>query len=104
MPRLLTVVRVVVEAAVEAEYLAAAAELAAHRRARGGHFWVFRAGDDPGAFLEFTEAADVVTLTGDAAEAVLRARLRAVAPAPASDAAPWREVPLPSPATAAQGG
>lgn len=104
MPRLLTVVRVTVPAGAQDGYLAAAAELAAHRRARGAHFWVFRAGGDPDAFLEFTEGADPAALAGDAAEAALRARLRAVAPAPSPDATPWREVPLPVPATMTHGG
>lgn len=56
MPRALTVARVRVRAGGEAEYLAAARELAAIAARRGWHLWLFRRPEEPGLYLEFSES------------------------------------------------
>jgi hypothetical protein len=99
MPRTLSAARVRVPADRESEWLAVAAQLAALLQRRGHHLWVFRAEQDPGSWLEFTEAGDrdahrsVAERTVE--ELTLEARLRALATYERDASALWTEVPLP---------
>jgi hypothetical protein len=54
--RALSVSRVRVRPGAEAEYLAAARELAGLAGQRGWHLWVFRRPAEPGWYLEFSES------------------------------------------------
>ena len=103
MGRALTVARVRVAGALQAEYLSLLAEIDAIGRARGRHLWVFQSGTDPDLFLEFSEsgAVDDHRAVAPAAgrEAALEARLRELAPREASADALWHELPLPAHAT-----
>lgn len=97
MPRALTVARVTVPPAREAEYLADAAALAAELGRRGQHLWLFRHPDTPGCFLEFREAADGTTHAAVAPtpdEARLAARLDRVGTRAEGADDLWLEVPL----------
>ena len=83
MARTLTVSRVRVRAGGEAVYLAWVREVARLAEARGGHLWVFRHPDRPGAFLEFSESRSRESHRSlaerPADERVLEERIRAVA-------------------------
>jgi hypothetical protein len=97
--RVLTAARARVAAGHEAEYLGLLEVLAQRLAARGQHLWVFRARDEPGIFLEFTEARDEATHRArgpaDAEEAELEARLARLATYDESRDAHWDEIPLP---------
>ncbi len=84
MGRALTVARVRVAVSQQPEYFAVLAELDGLGRARGRHLWVFRSGDDPDLFLEFSESGAVqdhrVVARAEGREAMLEGRLRALAP------------------------
>jgi hypothetical protein len=96
--RVLTAARVRVAAGHEAEYLGLLEVLAQRLAARGQHLWVFRAREEPGIFLEFTEGRDEATHRtrgpADADEADLEARLARLASYDESRTARWDEVPL----------
>lgn len=103
MPRALTVVRVRVAVAQQAEYLELLGAIDTIGRTQGRHLWVFRSHTDPNLFLEFSESGDpsvhrtVAVAAGR--EAALETRLRELAPRDTSADALWHEVPLPSSAT-----
>jgi hypothetical protein len=101
--RALTVARVRVAGARQAEYLAVLGEIDAIGRARGRHLWVFRSGTDPELFLEFSESGAMVdhraVATAAGREAALEIRLRELAPRDASADALWHELPVPAHAT-----
>ncbi len=103
MGRALTVARVRVAAAREAEYLAVLSELESLGRVRGRHLWVFRSAREPGLFLEFSESGAmeehraVVPATGR--EAALEARLHELSERDPSSSELWHELPLPAHAT-----
>jgi hypothetical protein len=98
MARVLTAARVSVAAEHEAEYLGLLEVLARRLAARGQHLWAFRAREEPGVFLEFTEGRDEATHRSrgpaDAAEADIEARLARLARYDHSRHAQWDEVPL----------
>ena len=58
MPRALTLQRTIVPAGERARYLARCQARAAYYAKAGCRFWVFEEAALPGAFIEFTEAAD----------------------------------------------
>lgn len=97
MARALTVARVTVPTAREAEYLVTTGRLAALLQARGQHLWVFRRPELPGEFLEFLEAGSAASHSAVAptpAETALLRRLRELGTyAPGADAM-WLEVSL----------
>ena len=101
MPRVLTAVRVTVGPAQETEWLATVHALAARLVSRGMHLWVFRARDEAGAFLEFTEGKDDAQHRrhgpADAEEVGLERRLLELAHYPTTSVPVWEEVPTPSP-------
>jgi hypothetical protein len=101
--RALTVARVRVAVAQQAEYLAVLAEIDAIGRARGRHLWVFRSGAEPDLFLEFSESGALADHRAVAMaagrEAALESRLRELAPRDVSAEALWHELPLPAHAT-----
>lgn len=103
MGRALTVARVRVAPAQQAEYLAVLAELEALGRARGRHLWVFRSGADPNLFLEFSESGAVnehrTVAPATGREAVLEARLGDLAERESPPDGLWHEQPLPVHAT-----
>jgi hypothetical protein len=103
MARALTVARLRVAPARQAEYLAVLAELEALGRARGRHLWVFRSGSDPDLFLEFSESGAVehhrAVALAAGREAVLEARLRELGEHEPPVNELWHEVPLPAHAT-----
>ena len=103
MGRALTVARLRVAPARQAEYLAVLAELEALGRARGRHLWVFRSGNDPDLFLEFSESGAVehhrAVAPAAGREAVLEARLRELGARESSPDELWHELPLPAHAT-----
>ena len=100
MGRALTVARLRVAPARQAEYLAALAELEALGRPRGRHLWVFRSSTDPDLFLEFSESGAVehhrAVALAAGREAVLEARLRELGERESSPDELWHEVPLPA--------
>lgn len=86
MPRALTIQRSVVPVADRPRYLDRLRARLAHYTARACRFWVFEEAALPGAFVEFTEAADAATL----------AAAHAAAPeAPVDPARIYREVEFP---------
>ena len=99
MPRTLSAARVRVPADREPEWLATVARLATLLERRGQHLWVFRAEQDPGAWLEFSESADRAGHRSVAERTVeelsLEARLRELATYERDASALWAEVPLP---------
>jgi hypothetical protein len=101
--RALTVTRLRVAPARQAEYLAVLAELEALGRARGRHLWVFRNGSDPDLFLEFSESGAVehhrAVALAAGREAVLEARLRELGERESPPHELWHEMPLPAHAT-----
>lgn len=103
MGRALTVARVRVAPAQQAEYLAVLGELEVLGRAQGRHLWVFRSGSDPDLFLEFSESGAAerhrTVMPGTAPELALEARLRELAARDASAGELWHELPLPAPTT-----
>ncbi len=76
--RVLTMVERRVALAERTDYLAGLASTRAAASAVHAHFWVFERDDEPGHFVEFTEAADA-TLVASTHGGVLPAPL-------------WREV------------
>jgi hypothetical protein len=62
MPRTLSIQRSIVPAAERPKYLERLRTRKAHYEAAGCEFWVFEEAALPGAFIEFTEAADAVAL------------------------------------------
>ena len=103
MGRALTVARLRVAPARQAEYLAVLAELEAIGRARGRHLWVFRSGSDPDVFLEFSESGAVehhrAVALAAGREAALESRLRELAERESTPEELWHELPLPVHAT-----
>lgn len=103
MGRALTVARLRVAPAQQAEYLAVLGELEVLGRAKGRHLWVFRSGSDPDLFLEFSEsdAAERHRTVMPAAgpELALEERLRELAARDAAAGELWHEMPLPTPTT-----
>ena len=103
MGRALTVARLRVAPARQAEYLAVLAELEALGRPQGRHLWVFQSGTDPDLFLEFSESGAVehhrAVALAAGREAVLEARLRELGERESSPDELWHELPLPVPAT-----
>jgi len=95
--------RVRVAVAQQAEYLAVLAEIDTIGRARGRHLWLFRSGNDPDLFMEFSESSAVddhrAVAVAAGREAALEARLRELAPRDVSADVLWHEQPLPAPAT-----
>jgi hypothetical protein len=62
MPRTLSMQERRVSDAERADYLAALSARSSSASAAQAHFWVFEHARESGRFLEFTEAADAVTL------------------------------------------
>lgn len=98
MPGALTVSRVTVSAASEAEYLRLIAQLARLGETRGRHLWLFRAPGRPGAFLECSESrtreAHRTVATADEEETRLERRLRELANYAPDAWELWEEVAL----------
>lgn len=96
MARALTMRHLTVPSAREAEYLATIAALAKRHAERGQHLWVFRARDDAGAWLEFSEGPDDATHRAagpvDADEARLEAALAGIAHYHDDEGRRWDEV------------
>ena len=69
MPRALTIQRTIVPSAERAKYLARAKARAAYYAKAGCRFWIFEEAALPGAFIEFTEAKDRLTLSAAHADA-----------------------------------
>jgi len=63
MPRALTIQRSTVPSAERANYTKRLKALRSHYAAANCKFWVFEETSLPGAFVEFTEAADEQTLS-----------------------------------------
>ena len=63
MPRALTIQRSTVPSADRANYTKRLKALRSHYAAANCKFWVFEETSLPGAFVEFTEAADEQTLS-----------------------------------------
>lgn len=61
MARILSVARLSVPPARQAEYLAAIKDLAGLAARRGQHIWVFRSQNDPNTFLEFSESPSTMS-------------------------------------------
>lgn len=103
MGRALTVARLRVAPARQAEYLAVLAELELLGRPRGRHLWVFRSDTDPDLFLEFSESGAVeqhrAVMPAAGRELALESRLRELASREADSTALWHEQPLPVTAT-----
>lgn len=101
MARVLTVSRVRVPAASEADYVATLRALGRFASARGQRLWLFRSAEDPGLFIEFSESPTEMSHRAQASrlpeELKLEAHLqRTVTYAPdAWDL--WTEVPLEAP-------
>jgi hypothetical protein len=94
--RTLSVARVAVPPAAEAEYLRTLAELARLGERRGRRLWVFRSHARAGEFLECSESASADAHRGVASlpeeEERLEARLRALASYGADARELWEEV------------
>ena len=69
MPRALTIQRSTVPSAERANYTKRLKALRSHYAAANCKFWVFEETSLPGAFVEFTEAADEQTLSDAHAKA-----------------------------------
>lgn len=63
MPRFLTIHRATIPVGDRKQYLEKVRLRRAHYTAAGCNFWAFEEAGLPGAFVEFTEAADETTLT-----------------------------------------
>ncbi|HXQ29030.1 MAG TPA: hypothetical protein VN848_07160 [Gemmatimonadales bacterium] len=104
MARVLTVSRVRVPVAGEADYVATLRALGQFAAARGQRLWLFRSSRDPGLFIEFSESPTEMSHRAQASrlpeELKLEAHLqRTVTYAPdAWDL--WTEVPLEAPPAA----
>ena len=72
MPRALTLQRPIVPAAERARYLARCEERRKYYEGKKCRFWIFEEAQLPGAFIEFTEAADRDTLSAAHAGAPTR--------------------------------
>ena len=98
MPRALSVARVQVPPANEAEYLALLGELAVRLRSRGQSLWLFRHPERRDTFLEFSESATRdqhrSLVQQDEQETLLEARLRALASYAGDADDLWEEVSL----------
>jgi hypothetical protein len=96
MARVLTVSRVRVPAANEADYVATLRALGQLAETRGERLWLFRSATDPRLFIEFAESA---TETGRPQaplpeELALKAHLRGTVTYAPDAYDPWNEVPL----------
>src|SRR5688500_1543408 len=98
MARILSVARLAVHPARQAEYLAAIKDLASLAARRGQHIWVFRSQSDPNTFLEFSESPSTMSHRNVASRTPeeLRAeqRLHKVAGYQRDAAELWEEVQL----------
>jgi hypothetical protein len=105
MGRVLTISRVSVLPADEAEYVRTVRHLAELGSARGQHLWLFRAADGPGRYIEFSESRSELTHRARASrtdpEQQLERRLRELAHYEPGSWDLWEEVPVPSPDDAA---
>lgn len=97
MPRILTVSRVTVDPAHEAEYLATIQALAELGAGRYQRLWVFRSQKEPNTFLEFSESPSQVShrarASRTAPEMQLEQRLRSFASYAADAWDLWEEIP-----------
>jgi hypothetical protein len=98
MAKALSVARLSVHPARQAEYLAAIRELASLAARRGQHIWVFRSQGDPNSFLEFNESPTTMSHRNVASrtpeELRVEQRLHKVAGYQRDSAEMWEEVPL----------
>jgi hypothetical protein len=102
MPRVLTVARVRVPPAHEAEYLATLRELCQFAEARGQRIWLFRHTQDPQLFTEFSESATEMSHRAQASrlpeELKLEQRLQRLGTYAPDAWELWTEVSLAAPA------
>jgi hypothetical protein len=98
MAKALSVARLSVHPARQAEHLAAIRELASLAARRGQHIWVFRSQGDPNSFLEFNESPTTMSHRNVASrtpeELRVEQRLHKVAGYQRDSAEMWEEVPL----------
>jgi hypothetical protein len=101
MSRLLSIARATVLPEAEDEYVRTVHALAALGRGRGQHLWLFRSGESPGSYIEFSESATEHSHRARASrtdlEAQLEARLMQLARYAPGFRELWEEVPAPMP-------
>jgi hypothetical protein len=100
MTRLLSIARATVLPESEDEYIRTVHALAELGAGRGQHLWLFRSGEEPGAYIEFSESATEHSHRARASrtdlEAKLEARLMALARYAPGFRDLWEEVPAPA--------
>ncbi len=100
MGRLLSIARATVAPDREDEYVRTIHALAELGAGRGQHLWLFRSGEQPGAYLEFSESATEHSHRARASrtdlEAKLEARLMELARYAPGFRDLWEEVPAPA--------
>lgn len=101
MPRLLAIARATVLPESEEEYVRTVHALAELGRSRGQHLWLFRSGEVPGTYIEFSESATEHSHRARASrtdlETRLEARLMELARYAPGFRELWEEVPAPPP-------
>jgi hypothetical protein len=101
MGRVLAVARVMVTPEHEEEYIRTVHALAELGAGRGQHLWLFRSGDTPGTFMEFSESRTEHSHRARASrtdmEAKLEARLMQLGRYAPGFRELWEEVPAPEP-------
>ena len=101
MTRVLTVSRVRVPAASEADYVATLRALGEFAVARGQRLWLFRSAQDPGLFIEFSESPTEMSHRAQASrlpeELKLEAHLQHTVTYAPDAWELWTEVPLEAP-------
>ena len=104
MPKVLTVARVRVPPAHEADYLATLRELAQFADARGQRIWLFRNAKDPQLFTEFSESPTEMSHRAQASrlpeEIKLEKRLQSLGTYAPDAWELWTEVSLATPTEA----
>jgi hypothetical protein len=98
MPKVLTVARVRVPPANEADYLATLRELCQFADARGQRIWLFRNAKDPQLFTEFSESPTEMSHRAQASrlpeEIKLERRLQSLGTYAPDAWELWTEVPI----------
>lgn len=101
MTRVLSIARVTVAPEHEEEYVQVIHALAELGAGRGQHLWLFRGGEEPGTYLEFSESRTEHSHRARASrtdpEAKLEARLTQIARYAPGSRDLWEEVPAPEP-------
>lgn len=100
MTRLLSIARATVSPESEDEYIRTVHALAELGAGRGQHLWLFRSGEVPGTYIEFSESATEHSHRARASrtdlEAKLEARLLEIARYAPGFRELWDEVPAPA--------